>query len=127
MEKAKELIKEMGTLMGQTDAHSEQRRQEIALWFKDNSTPENDALFDDFITKGVGQVAEENDKPKGFEGQALPVFPAEADAEGLFDAQSKEERDHQPQRKLELTYEQKIHKKKKKKYIDLNTRWLTQD
>lgn len=59
MEKAKELIKEMGTLMGKTDAHSEQRRQEIALWFKDNSTPENDALFDDFITKGVGQVAEE--------------------------------------------------------------------
>ena len=59
MEKAKELIKEMGTLMGKTDARSEQRRQEIALWFKDNSTPENDALFDDFITKGVGQVAEE--------------------------------------------------------------------
>ena len=29
------------------------------MWFKDNSTPENDALFDDFITKGVGQVAEE--------------------------------------------------------------------
>ena len=59
MEKANELIKEMGTLMGKTDALSEQRRQEIALWFKDNSTPENDALFDDFITKGVGQVAEE--------------------------------------------------------------------
>ena len=59
MEKAKELIKEMGTLMGESDALSEQRRQEIALWFKDNSTPENDALFDDFITKGVGQVAEE--------------------------------------------------------------------
>ena len=52
MEKAKELIKEMGTLMGKSDALSEQRRQEIALWFKDNSTPENDALFDDFITKG---------------------------------------------------------------------------
>ena len=59
MEKAKELIKEMRTLMGKTDARSEQRRQVIALWFKDNSTPENDALFDDFITKGVGQVAEE--------------------------------------------------------------------
>ena len=59
MEKAKELIKEMGALMGKSDALSEQRRQEIALWFKDNSTPENDALFDDFITKGVGQVADE--------------------------------------------------------------------
>ena len=59
MEKAKELIKEMETLMGKTDAFSEQRRQEIALWFKDNNTPENDALFDAFITKGVGQVAEE--------------------------------------------------------------------
>ena len=59
MEKAKDLIKEMGTLMGKTDVRSEQRRQEIALWFKDNSTPENDALFDDFLTKGVGQVAED--------------------------------------------------------------------
>ena len=59
MEKAKELIEEMRTLMGKTDTHSEQRRQEIALWFKDNSTPENDALFEAFITKGVEQVADE--------------------------------------------------------------------
>ena len=28
------------------------------MWFKDNSTPENDALFDDFIHNGVGQVAD---------------------------------------------------------------------
>lgn len=59
MEKAKSLIEELGALMGKTDAKSEQRRQEIALWFKDNSTPENDALFDEFINNGVGQIADE--------------------------------------------------------------------
>ena len=57
MEKAKILIDELGTLMGRTDAQSERRRSEIALWFKDNSTPENDALFEEFINNGVGRIA----------------------------------------------------------------------
>lgn len=59
MEKAKILIEELGTLMGKTDAKSEQRRKEISLWFNENSTPENDALFDEFVNRGVGQIAEE--------------------------------------------------------------------
>ena len=35
------------------------KRREIAVWFKDNSTPENDALFDAFINNGVGQIADD--------------------------------------------------------------------
>lgn len=58
MEQAKILIDELGTLMGKTDEQSEQRRREISLWFRDNSNPENDALFENFIHKGVGQVAD---------------------------------------------------------------------
>ncbi|MBR1467333.1 MAG: DUF5053 domain-containing protein [Bacteroidaceae bacterium] len=58
MEQAKILIDELGTLMGKTDEQSEQRRREISLWFRDNSNPENDALFENFINKGVGQVAD---------------------------------------------------------------------
>ena len=59
MEQARLLIEELGKLMGKTDAKSEQRRNEIALWFKDNSTPENEALFDAFVNNGVGQIANE--------------------------------------------------------------------
>lgn len=59
METAKRLIDEMGTLMGKTDSVSVQRREEIALWFKNNSTPERDNLFDDFVNKGVGQIADD--------------------------------------------------------------------
>lgn len=59
MDKARLLIQELGTLMGKTDANSDKRRDEIALWFKDNSTPENDALIDEFINKGVGQIADD--------------------------------------------------------------------
>ena len=59
METAKRLIDEMGILMGKTDSVSVQRREEIALWFKNNSTPERDNLFDDFVNKGVGQIADD--------------------------------------------------------------------
>lgn len=59
MEEADRLIEELSLLMGKTDTPSEQRRDEIALWFRDHSTPENDALLDDFIKRGVGQIAEE--------------------------------------------------------------------
>lgn len=59
MEQARILIEELGALMGKTDVQSEQRRGEIATWFKDNSTPENDALFDAFINEGVGQIADD--------------------------------------------------------------------
>lgn len=59
MEQARILIEELGTLMGKTDTQSAQRRSEIATWFKDNSTPENDALFDEFINNGVGQIADD--------------------------------------------------------------------
>ncbi len=59
MDKARLLIQELGTLMGKTDANSDKRRDEIALWFMDNSTPENDVLIDEFINKGVGQIADD--------------------------------------------------------------------
>ena len=59
MEEAKRLIEELSLLIGKTDTRSEQRREEIALWFRDNSTPENDTLFDDFTNKGVREIAEE--------------------------------------------------------------------
>lgn len=59
MEEAKKLIEELGTLMGKTDAQSEKRRSEISIWFKENSTPENDALLDAFVNEGVGRIADE--------------------------------------------------------------------
>ena len=59
MEQARKLIKELKTLMGKTDTFSERRRDEIATWFKDNDTPENNALVDKFINDGVAQILKE--------------------------------------------------------------------
>ena len=59
MKKAERLIKELGKLMGKTDTQSTERRAEIATWFRENKTPENDALFSEFIETGVSQIAED--------------------------------------------------------------------
>jgi len=61
MEDAKKLIKELAALMGKMDAQSEQRREEIATWFKENSTPENDALMDEFLDNGLAGIQAEID------------------------------------------------------------------
>ncbi len=58
MEEAKRLIAELSLLMGKKDAQSERRRDEIALWFRDNSTAENNALLDGFIKRGVEEIAD---------------------------------------------------------------------
>lgn len=59
MKEAEKLIEELGTLMVKTDAQSEQRRDEISYWFRDNNTPENEALMDKFLGEGVGRVTNE--------------------------------------------------------------------
>ena len=61
MEKAKELIEELGTLMSKMDAQSEKRRSEIAGWFRENNTPENDALLDEFLDSGLANIQTEID------------------------------------------------------------------
>ena len=53
---AKELIKELAGLIGKTDARSEARRDEIAAWFKENNTPENVAMMQQFINNGLDEV-----------------------------------------------------------------------
>ena len=59
MNKAKELIKELKQLMGLTDPTSEARRDEIAGWFKENNTPENVELFQNFMADGLNEARAE--------------------------------------------------------------------
>jgi len=60
MEKeAKILIKEMKGLMGNTDPQSEKRRKEISAWFKENNTPETEAVFDKFMEDGLAKIETE--------------------------------------------------------------------
>ena len=59
MNKAKELIKELKQLMGLTDPASEARRDEIAEWFKENNTPENVELFQNFMADGLDEARAE--------------------------------------------------------------------
>lgn len=61
MTEAEKLIEELGTLMGKTDAQSEQRRDEISFWFRDNNTPENDALMEKFLSEGISRYTSELD------------------------------------------------------------------
>lgn len=61
MENAKKLIKELGVLMNKMDAKSTERRDEIAAWFKENNTPENTALLDEFLDNGLSNLQVEVD------------------------------------------------------------------
>lgn len=61
MENAKKLIKELGVLMNKMDAKSAERRDEIAAWFKENNTPENTALLDEFLDNGLSNLQVEVD------------------------------------------------------------------
>ena len=49
MEKAKELLKEYGTLMGRADADAEKRLQEIRKELASIDSPEVQKLLDDFL------------------------------------------------------------------------------
>lgn len=59
MDKAKELLKELEGIVGQTDAASINRQNEIAEWFKANPTADNNRMMDDFLRRGYSQIEKE--------------------------------------------------------------------
>ena len=59
MENAKLLIEELKGLMGKTDPESTKRIDEISLWFRENNTPENVKLMQDFLNQGYDWMLNE--------------------------------------------------------------------
>lgn len=49
-------IKELKTLMPKDDEQSANRRKEIALWFKENKTPEAEKAFKAFLEDGLTEI-----------------------------------------------------------------------
>lgn len=59
MDNAKELLNELRQLMGKTDAQSEARRDEIAIWFREQGTADDKRMLQEFIANGVDEARAE--------------------------------------------------------------------
>lgn len=59
MEEARKKIKELRALMDKDDSKSKERRDEIALWFKEHKTQETEELMRQFLEDGVTDIAAE--------------------------------------------------------------------
>ena len=56
MEEAKKKIEELKELVRKTDDKSKNRIDEIALWFKEHQSDENQALLDQFMADGLEEI-----------------------------------------------------------------------
>lgn len=61
MTEVKVKLKELKELMTKDDAQSASRREEIALWLKENKSPEVEAAFHDFMDDGLAEIQTEID------------------------------------------------------------------
>ncbi len=63
MENINSIFNELKSLMGKTDKASEERRDEISLWLKENSTnAEVKEAYNRFMTEGLAEVKSGVDK-----------------------------------------------------------------
>lgn len=63
MENINSIFNELKSLMGKTDKASEERRDEISLWLKENSTnTEVKEAYNRFMTEGLAEVKSGVDK-----------------------------------------------------------------
>ncbi len=63
MENINSIFNELKSLMGKTDKTSEERRDEISLWLKENSTnAEVKEAYNRFMTEGLAEVKSGVDK-----------------------------------------------------------------
>lgn len=63
MENINSIFNELKSLMGKTDKASEERRDEISLWLKENSTNEEvKEAYNRFMTEGLAEVKSGVDK-----------------------------------------------------------------
>lgn len=82
---ARRLIKEMKDLMGKLDPQSEVRRDEISLWFKENHTPETEAVFNEFMEDGFAFIESEiEDIRHQIEDKDYRLIPVGVIAEEYF-------------------------------------------
>ena len=76
MSEAKELIKELKSLIGNDDPQSKARCDEIALWFDKHKTPENVRLFRQFLGEGLdGVLAEIEDIRRQISDEDYRLLP----------------------------------------------------